>query len=103
MLGFVRIWHGVTRRSVADECEKFLIERAVPDYESVPGLRKAVFTRRDEGEVFHFLLITIWDSIEAMECFTGRDPWKAKYYPEDGQYLLEKEEHAQIYKIFYES
>ncbi len=35
MLGFVRIWHGVTRRSVADEYEEFLIERAVPDYKSM--------------------------------------------------------------------
>ena len=40
MLGFVRIWHGITRRSVADEYERFLVERASPDYKSVPGLRK---------------------------------------------------------------
>ena len=59
MESFVRIWHGVTRRSVAHEYERFLVERAVPGYKSVPGLRKAIFTRRDEGEVTHFLLITI--------------------------------------------
>ncbi|MCE4616584.1 MAG: hypothetical protein F7C09_05945 [Aeropyrum sp.] len=50
----------------------------------------------------HFLLITVWDSMEAMERLTGGDPWKAKYYPEDDYYLLEKEEHVQIYKIFHE-
>ena len=88
---------------MADDYERFLIERAVPDYKSVPGLRKVVFTRRDEGDVAHFLLITIWDSMEGMESFTGGDPYKAKYYPEDDQYLVEKEEHVEIYKIFYES
>ncbi|MCE4603460.1 MAG: antibiotic biosynthesis monooxygenase [Aeropyrum sp.] len=103
MLGFVRIWHGITRRSVADEYERFLVERASPDYKSVPGLRKVFFSRRDEGDVTHFLLITVWDSMEAMERFTGGDPWKAKYYPEDDYYLLEKEEHVQIYIIFHES
>ena len=103
LAGFVRIWHGVVRRGVADDYERFLVERAVPDYRSVPGLRKVIFTRRDEGDVTHFLLITVWDSIEAMEHFTGGDPYKAKYYPEDDQYLLEKEEQVQIYKIFYES
>ncbi len=55
MPGFVRIWHGVTRRDVADEYERFLVERAVPDYKSVPGLRKVIFTRRNEGDVTHFL------------------------------------------------
>ncbi|MCE4600152.1 MAG: hypothetical protein F7C38_01110 [Desulfurococcales archaeon] len=55
MAGFVRIWHGVTPRGVADEYEKFLIDRAVPDYKSVPGLRKVIFSRRDEEEVTHFL------------------------------------------------
>ena len=103
MRGYVRIWHGVTRRDVADEYEKFLLERAVPDYTSVPGLRRAIFARRDEGDVTHFLLITVWDSLDAMKRFTGGDPRKAKYYPEDDQYLLEKEEYVQIYKIFYES
>lgn len=103
MSGYVRIWHGMTRKSVADEYEDFLKRRAVPDYESVPGLRKVIFTRRDEGEVTHFTLITIWDSIDAMKRFAGHDPSKAKYYPEDDKYLLEKEEHVQIYKIFYES
>ena len=37
----------------------------------------------------------------AMRRFTGGDPRRAKYYPEDNQYLLEKEEHIEIYKIFY--
>ena len=103
LLGFVRIWHGVTRRSVTDECEEFLIERFVPGYESVGGLRKVFFSRRDESDVTHFLLVAIWGFIEAVRYFTGGDPWKAKYYPEDDQYLLENEEHVQIYKIFHES
>jgi len=70
MTGFVRIWHGVTPRDLANEYERFLVGRAVPDYKSVPGLRKVIFTRRDEGDIAHFLLITIWESLEAMKQFT---------------------------------
>ena len=103
MHGYVRIRHGTTKRNIADEYERFLIHRAVPEYKSVPGLNKVIFSRRDEGDITHFLLITIWESIKAMENFTGGDPWKAKYYPEDDKYLVEKEEYVQIYKIFYES
>ncbi len=50
---------------------------------------KVIFARKDEGGVTHFLLVAIWDSIEAVIYFTGGDPWKAKYYLEDDQYLYQ--------------
>lgn len=76
-------------------------ERAAPDYCSVPGLQKLFFTRRDEGDVSHFLLLTIWDSIDAVKKFAGENPEFAKYYPEDDDYLLEKEKHSQNYRVFH--
>lgn len=98
----MRIWHGRVPIDKADNYERFLVERAVPDYSSVEGLLKLYFTRRDEGDVAHFLLVTIWDSMDSMRKFAGDDPKVAKYYPEDDEFLLEKEEHVQIYRIFYE-
>ncbi len=76
-------------------------ERAAPDYGSVPGLQNLFFTRRDEGDVSHFLLITIWDSIESVKKFSGENPDIAKYYREDDDYLLEKEEYSQNYRVFH--
>ena len=76
-------------------------KRAAPDYRSVAGLEKLFFTRRDEGDVSHFLLITVWDSIDSVKKFAGENPKIAKYYPEDDKYLLEKEEHSQNYQIFH--
>jgi hypothetical protein len=32
-----RIWHGRTLRSKSDAYARFLEERAIPDYRSVPG------------------------------------------------------------------
>ncbi len=85
-----------------DAYERFLIERAVPDYSSVEGLIKLYFTRRDEENVTHFLLVTIWDSWESIKKFAGENPELAKYYPEDDDFLLEKEKYVQHYEIFYE-
>ena len=101
-MSYVRIWHGRVLREKADEYESFLIEKAVPDYSSVDGLRKIYFSRKDDGGVTHFLLITIWDSLEAMKKFAGENPEIAKYYLEDEDYLLEKEKYVRIYKVFYE-
>ena len=97
----VRTWHGRTSLSLGDEYEAFMKERAAPDYGSVPGLQNLFFSRRDEGDVSHFLLITIWDSIDAVKKFAGENPDIAKYYPEDDGYLLEKEKYSQNYRVFH--
>ena len=78
-----------------------MIKRAAPDYGSVAGLENLFFTRRNEGDVSHFLLVTVWDSIESVKKFAGENPEVAKYYPEDDGYLLEKEEHSQNYQVFH--
>lgn len=98
----LRTWHGRTALEDADAYERFLIERAGADYRSVEGFRKLYFTRRDQGDVSHFLLITIWESLEAVKRFAGEDPSKAKYYPEDDKYLLEKEAASLNHAIFLE-
>ena len=97
----VRTWHGQTRLSDGDEYEGFMKERAAPDYGSVAGLENLFFTRRNEGDVSHFLLVTVWDSIDSVKKFAGENPEVAKYYPEDDGYLLEKEEYSQNYQVFH--
>ena len=98
----LRTWHGRTTLEDADAYERFMIERAAPDYGSVDGLLRTVFTRRDEGEVAHFLLVTVWEDMDAVRRFAGDDPAKAKYYPEDDRYLLEKESDSLNHRVFYE-
>ena len=98
----MRLWHGEVEIEKADEYENFMIERAAPDYGSVDGLQKLYFQRKNEEKNVHFLLVTLWDSIESVKKFTGDNPEIAKYYPEDDDFLLEKEKHVSIYEVFYE-
>ncbi|WP_225578480.1 hypothetical protein [Rhodanobacter sp. 7MK24] len=86
-----RIWHGITPRSKADAYAGFLERRAIPDYRSVPGNRFVAVLRRDDAEVTHFMTVTHWDSEESIRAFAGDELLKAKYYPEDRDYLLEFE------------
>ena len=99
----VRMWHGMVEASKAEEYAEFMQERAVPDYSSVDGLKKLLFLKDVRADVAHFLLVTHWDSMEAVRKFAGENPEKAKYYPEDDDYLLEKEETSALYQVFYES
>jgi hypothetical protein len=47
--------------------------------------------------------MTLWDSVESIKRFAGEDIHKARYYPEDKDYLLEMEPHVTHYEVFVES
>lgn len=96
-----RIWHGRTRAEDADEYLQFLVDTSVPDYGSVPGNLGVQIWRRKDGEVCHFWTVTRWDGYESIAKFAGDDIERAKYYPEDKNYLLEFEErviHCETYE-----
>jgi heme-degrading monooxygenase HmoA len=96
-----RIWHGITPKSKADEYGEFLNRTGVTDYQATEGNRGVRVLRRIDGEQAHFLIITFWDSIEAIKRFAGGDFEKARYYPEDKDYLLEFEEKVTHYEVIF--
>ena len=98
----MRLWHGEVAIEKADDYQKFMVEKAAPDYGSVEGLIKLYFQRKDEEKKAHFLLVTLWDSVDSVKKFAGENPDIAKYYPEDENFLLEKEKHVSMYEVFYE-
>jgi heme-degrading monooxygenase HmoA len=94
-----RMWHGRTPRSKGDAYARFLEQRAIPDYQSVPGNLSVAVMRRDEDNVTHFLTVTHWDAEASIRAFAGDKPLKAKYYPEDRDYLLEFEPLVEHYVV----
>ena len=95
-----RIWHGLTKAARADAYLEFLKERAVPDYQKIPGNRGVFILRRLDGDEAHFLTLTHWDSLEVIEAFAGANISRAKYYPEDAQFLLEFEPTVEHYELY---
>ena len=94
-----RLWHGITLGTAADEYLGFLRERAVNDYRATPGNLAVQILYRQEGRLAHFMVLTHWESRQAIEAFAGTDIAKAKYYPEDAGFLLEYEPTVQHYEI----
>ena len=95
-----RTWHGVTPLAKADEYLRLMRTVAVPDYQAIAGNRGVYVMRRIEGETAHFLLLTLWDSEDAIRQFAGEDIAKAKYYDFDPDYLLELEPTVTHYEVF---
>jgi hypothetical protein len=86
-----RTWHGRVPAAKAEAYYAYLLRTGLADYRATPGNRGVLVQRRVEGEVADFWLTTLWDSVEAIKRFAGEDYEVARYYPEDDEYLLERE------------
>jgi heme-degrading monooxygenase HmoA len=95
-----RIWHGATPASKSDEYLNLMRTVAIPDYCSTPGNKGAYALRRMEGDTAQFLMITFWESEEAIRAFAGSDISVAKYYDFDKDFLLELEPCSAHYEMY---
>lgn len=86
-----RTWHGRVPAAKADAYFDYLRRTGIPDYQATPGNRGVLVQRRIDGGEAHFTLTTLWDSLESIKRFAGEEYQRARYYPEDDEYLLERE------------
>lgn len=96
-----RIWHGITRAAHADLYLEYLQQTGMRDYTATPGNISAKIWRRREGDICHFYTVSEWKDLDSIMQFAGADFEKAKYYEEDKNFLLEKEEKVQHYETYY--
>ena len=94
-----RTWHGAVPAEKADAYHQYLLRTGVPDYSRTPGNLGVYVMRRLEGSTAHFLLLTLWESEDAIRRFAGDEPEVARYYPEDREFLLELEPRVTHYDV----
>jgi heme-degrading monooxygenase HmoA len=94
-----RLWHGAVPAEKAGAYQHYLERTGLPDYRATPGNRGVTVMRRVEGGVVHFLLVTLWESEAAIRAFAGSDIGRARYYPEDAEFLLEMEPGVTHYEV----
>ncbi|HEX2166253.1 MAG TPA: hypothetical protein VHG09_03345 [Longimicrobiales bacterium] len=89
-----RTWHGRVPAAKAEAYHEYLRRTGLADYAATPGYRGILVQRRTEGDVTHYTLTTLWESLDAIRQFAGDDYERARYYDEDDEYLLEREPHV---------
>ena len=94
-----RIWRGMTAASNADEYLEYLRLTGMREYEETDGNRGVFVLRHTQGEHTEFILLSLWDSMDAVRRFAGENADIAKYYPRDAHYLLELEPHVRHYEV----
>jgi heme-degrading monooxygenase HmoA len=96
----VRIWHGKTTVAKADAYMKeYFHKTGLVDYQATEGNLDVFVLRKDEEQQADFLMITLWESKDAIRKFAGDDINTARYYPEDNQYFMELEPHVSHYDV----
>ena len=86
-----RIWRGAVRAEDADVYAEYLRETGVKEYAQTPGNLSVHMLRQIEGDHAEFLMLTFWESLDAVRGFAGNDVETAVFYPEDDRFLVERD------------
>jgi len=94
-----RIWHGYTKPEHADAYEAMLKPELLPGISQVKGYQSSYLLRRDKENEVEFITIMLWDSIDAIRAFAGKD-YEASVVPEERRkYLCRHDAKAAHYEI----
>jgi heme-degrading monooxygenase HmoA len=96
-----RTWRGWTSREDADSYLEYLHQTGLAAYRATPGNRGVYALRRIKGERAEFLLLTLWESNDAVRVFAGDDIDRAVFYPEDDRFLVDRERHVDHFDVVY--
>jgi heme-degrading monooxygenase HmoA len=95
----VRTWRGATRAEDAETYLEYLQRTGFAGFGSTPGNRGAIGLRRVVDGKAEFFLLSFWDSEDAVRRFAGDPIDKAVFYPEDEQFLTERDEHVDHFEL----
>jgi heme-degrading monooxygenase HmoA len=94
-----RHWRGWTEVQHADAYESLLRDRVLPDLKSVEGYRGGYVLRNDGPREVEFVVVNLFDSLEAVKRFAGEDYAVAVFEPEAKRLLSRVEPTAMHYEV----
>ena len=96
-----RIWHGWTTPGNADKYEALLKEEIFVGIHNrhIPGFKSIQLLRRNTGNEVEFVTTMVFDSLDAVRDFAGKD-YEAAVVPEKARAVLSRfDERSQHYEI----
>ena len=95
-----RLWRGLVRTEKLAEYVDIVERTGISGYRSTPGNAGAQLLTRDIGNGRSELItLSWWADLDQIRAFAGGDIEVAKYYPEDDEYLLEREHTVAHYTV----
>ncbi len=95
-----RIWRGWVATERVDDYVGYIEETGIAEYRRTPGNLGAQMLTRDLGEGrTEVLTLSWWESLESVRGFAGDDIEVAKLYPDDDDYLVDREVTVTHYEV----
>ena len=87
-----RMWRGWVRTEDRDTYLDYVERTGMSEYRRTPGNRGAHLLARDldDGRT-EIVTLSFWDSRDVIVGFAGDDISRAVFYPEDDEYLVDRE------------
>jgi len=94
-----RHWRGWTKSQNADAYETLLKTQVLPDLSRIAGYRGGYVLRSDTADEVEFVVINLFDSLEAVRAFAGPDFSTPVFEPEARLLLSRIETIAHHYEV----
>jgi heme-degrading monooxygenase HmoA len=94
-----RTWRGWTKAEDVERYAEYMGRTGVPGLACTDGNRGVYIFSRIDGERAEFVVTSLWDSHKAIRAFAGDEIERAVFYPEDDEYLVEREWTCTHYEV----
>ena len=94
-----RYWRGWTQPQDADVYEGLLKNKVLPSLKNVEGYRGGYVLRSDNPHEVEFVVVNLFDSLEAVKRFAGPDYTVPVFEPEARKLLSRIEPVARHYEV----
>src|SRR5678816_1684816 len=95
----LRQWRGGAKSTRADEYVEHLRTETFPPLSKIPGFIDASILRRNVGQGVEFLVVTHWESIGAIEQFSGQDVDVAVVPDKVQEMMIEYDRRVRHYEV----
>jgi heme-degrading monooxygenase HmoA len=98
-----RTWRGATEAADAETYLAYLHQTGLADFRKVDGNRGALALRRIANGRAEFVVMSFWESEDAIREFAGDDIEQAVFYPEDERFLIDRDERVSHYEVVFDT
>jgi heme-degrading monooxygenase HmoA len=99
----VRTWRGRAALTNPDAYPSHFRHNVLPALRKIGGFRGAALLRENGADTIEFLVLTRWDSMEAIRAFAGDDPGHAVVEPEAVAALVSFDRRSRHYELVEEA
>ena len=96
-----RTWRGATKAEDAEAYLQYLHQTGFRGFRETAGNLGALALRQTVDGKAVFLVVSFWESEDAIRAFAGEDIDRAVFFPEDDRFLVDRDNYVTHFEVVY--